>query len=87
MFVTTMTDNDLSKNWPVPSVLTYIEVADRLLVMAAQAKSLGAQLQFEQLARLYEKLAATVMQSSEITAAVQRLATDVAPGAPPGHHH
>jgi hypothetical protein len=87
MFVTTMTDNDLSKNWPVPSVLTYIEVADRLLVMAAQAKSLGAQLQFEQLARLYEKLAATVMQSSEITAAVQRLATDVAPGALPGQHH
>lgn len=84
MFLATMTDNDL-KNWPVPSVLTYIEVADRLLVMAAQAKSLGAQLQFEQLAKLYEKLAATVMQSREITAAVQRLATDVAPGVPPAN--
>ncbi len=71
-------DNDLSKNWPVPSAVTYIEVADRLLLMAAQAKSLEAQLQFEQLAKLYETLAATAMQSSEIAAATDRLAPGVA---------
>lgn len=71
-------DNDPSKHWPAPSAVTYIEVADRLLLMAAQAKSLEAQLQFEQLAKLYEKLAAAAMQSNEIAAETRRLAPAVA---------
>ena len=87
MSLPTMTANDLSKNWTVPNALTYIEVADRLLLMAAHAKSLEVQLQLEQLAKLYEKLAATAMQSGEITAAVERLAADMAPGASPARHH
>jgi hypothetical protein len=49
-------------DWPVPSAVTYIEVADRLLLMAAQAQSQETRLQFERLARLYEKLAAAAVR-------------------------
>jgi hypothetical protein len=82
-----MTNDNLSKHWPVPSAVTYIEVADRLLLMAAQAKNLEAQLQFEQLAMLYKKLAAAAMQSSEIAAEMRRLAPALAPVAFPRRPH
>ena len=70
--------NELTNPWPVPSAVTDIEVADRLLLMAAQAKSTEAKLQFEQLAKLYEKLAATAVQSTEIASTAHRLATEAA---------
>lgn len=79
-------DKDLGTHWPVASAVTYIEVADRLLLMAAQAKSVEAQLQFEQLSKLYEKLAATAVHSSEIAATARRLATDVAVASPLPQH-
>jgi len=47
--------------------------------MAAQAQSLEAQLQFEQLAKLYEKLAAAAVQVSQVAAATHQLETDLAP--------
>jgi hypothetical protein len=74
-----MDDNDISENWPIPSAVTYIEVADRLLLMAAQAQSLEAQLQFEQLAKLYEKLAAAAVQVSQIAAVTHQLEADLTP--------
>jgi hypothetical protein len=86
MFAPMTNDNDLGTHWPVPSAVTYIEVADRLLLMAAQAKSVETQLQFEQLAKLYEKLAATAVQSSEIAATAHRLTTDVAVASPIPQH-
>ena len=79
-------DNDLGTPWPVPSAVTYIEVADRLLLMAAQAKSVEAQLQFEQLAKLYEKLAATAVHCSEIATTAHRLTSDVAVASPIAQH-
>ena len=79
-------DNALGTHWPVPSAVTYIEVADRLLLMAAQAKSVEAQLQFEQLARLYEKLAATAVHASEIAATAHRLATEGVVASPISRH-
>jgi len=72
-------NTDINENWPVPSAVTYIEVADRLLLMAAQAQSLEAQLQFEQLAKLYEKLAATAVEVSQIAAATEQLEAQLAP--------
>ena len=53
-----MNDNALSRDWQLPSAVTYIEVADRLALMAAQARTPEAQVQLQQLAKLYEKLAA-----------------------------
>jgi hypothetical protein len=76
-----MNHRELTRDWPVPSAITYIEVADRLLLMAAQASSLETQLQFQQLAQLYEKLAATAVQSVEVAATAHRLAAE------PGQRH
>jgi hypothetical protein len=74
-----MNDKDISKDWKIPSAVTYIEVADRLLLMAAQAQSLEAQLQFEQLAMLYEKLAAAAVHYSESAEATHRFVGDETP--------
>ncbi len=71
-------DDEPTTPWPVPTAVTYIEVADRLLLMAAQAKSTEAKLQFEQLAKLYEKLAATAVHSTEIASTAHRLTTEAA---------
>ena len=79
-------DNDLGTHWPVPSAVRYIEVADRLLLMAAQAKSVEAQLQFEQLAKLYETLAATAVHSNEIAAIAHQLTSDVPVACPISQH-
>jgi hypothetical protein len=79
-------DNDLGTHWPVPRAVTYIEVADRLLLMAAQAKSIETQLQFEQLAKLYEKLAATAVHSSGIATTAHRLISEVVVASPIRQH-
>ena len=52
-----MNDKNISENWPIPNAVTYVEVADRLRLMAAQAQDLEAARQFEHLAELYDKLA------------------------------
>jgi hypothetical protein len=57
-----MNHKEISGSWAVPSTVAYIEVADRLALLATEAQTLEAKLQFEQLAKLYEKLADTSLR-------------------------
>jgi hypothetical protein len=60
-----MTDKSISEDWPIPNAVTYVEVADRLRLMAVQALDREAAQQFEQLAELYDKLASVSLRYRE----------------------